>query len=187
MESQISGKAEPVENERDERIKKPTTANDHMVVKLMQLKSIGEVGAYALILEFFGWRKFRNAKEVGAAAGLAPTPYSSGNSQRDQGISKTGNSRIRSLMIELAWLWLRWQPDSALSKWFANYTSNGSKRQRETGIVAVARKLLIALWKYLEKGIVPEGAIFKETKRQRPSKKGVQAAVAAAAAIAATA
>lgn len=128
------------------------------VRQLTQLRGIGLHGAWPLVMEFFGWRQFRNRKEVAALAGLAPTPYSSGSSIRDQGISKAGNKRVRCLMIELAHLWLRYQPQSAIAAWFqARY--GGSKRARKSGIVAVARRLLIALWHYVDHGVVPDGAI----------------------------
>jgi transposase len=131
------------------------------IEELKKLKSIGTVSSRQLILEYFGWRIFSNVKEVGAASGLAPTPYSSGNSQIEQGISKAGNRRVRKLMIELAWFWLRYQVKSELTIWFMKRFAYGGKRMRRIGIVALARKLLIALWKYLEKGIVPAGAELK--------------------------
>lgn len=131
------------------------------VLTLQNLKGIGPVSSWNLVFEFFGWRLFNNVKEVGAAAGLAPTPYDSGGSQVEQGISKSGNRRIRALMIELGWCWLKYQPNSKLSRWFVEKYGQGSKRMRRIGIVALARKLLIALWKYLEQGIIPEGATLK--------------------------
>ena len=100
-------------------------------------------------------------RELGACAGLTPTPYSSGESEREQGISKAGNRRIRSMMVELSWLWLRYQPDSALSRWFQERFGGGGKRMRRIGIVAMARKLLIALWRYINEGVIPEGAVLK--------------------------
>ena len=112
-------------------------------------------------MEFFNWRNFSNAKQLGSCAGLTPTPYDSGDSTREQGISKAGNKRIRKVMIELSWLWLRYQPDSVLSRWFETRFGRGGKRMRRIGIVALARKLLIALWRYLEHGVLPEGAILK--------------------------
>ena len=124
------------------------------VQALQQLKGIGPVSSWTLIYEFFGWREFKNVKEVGAASGLAPTPYDSGDSEREQGISKAGNRRIRSVMIELAWLWLRYQPQSKLSEWFLERFGKGGKRMRRVGIVALARKLLVALWKYIQTGLV---------------------------------
>lgn len=129
------------------------------VQMLTQLKAVGETSARTLVTEFF-WRDFHNRREVGAAAGLTSTPHNSGNSEREQGISKAGNSRIRDMMVELSWLWLRWQPQSQLSQWFNARWAVG-KRRRKVGIVAVARRLLIALWRYLEDGVVPEGATLK--------------------------
>lgn len=128
---------------------------------LMQLCGIGLIGAWVLASEIYGWRAFRNRKEVGAALGLTPTPYSSGNDQREQGISKAGNRRARSLLVELSWLWLRYQPDSALSHWFKERFSRGGKRLRRIGIVALARRLAVALWRYTAQGVVPEGARLK--------------------------
>ena len=97
----------------------------------------------------------------GALAGLTPTPYSSGKSLREQGISKAGNQRIRGLAVEIAWSWLRFQPQSNLSQWFMKRYANGGKRMRRIGIVAVARRLLIDLWRYLENDTLPEGARLK--------------------------
>jgi transposase len=133
----------------------------HKVIALRRLKGIGSVGSWKLGFEYFGWREFKNVKQVGSAAGLAPTPYASGQLQRQQGISKAGNRRVRSLMIELSWYWLRYQPQSHLSRWYMQRFGGGGSRMRRVGIVALARKLLIALWKYLEQGIVPEGAALK--------------------------
>lgn len=112
-------------------------------------------------MEFFGWREFSNRKEVGALAGLTPTPYDSGGSVHEQGISKAGNKRIRALSVEIAWAWLRFQPNSKLSHWYMKKFGHGGKRLRRIGIVALARQLLIALWRYLENGVVPEGACIK--------------------------
>ena len=111
-------------------------------------------------MEWFGWRKFKNRREVGAAAGLVGTPYDSGESQREQGITKAGNYRIRTLATELSWCWLRYQPNSELSCWFYERFNRG-KRSRRVGIIALARRLLIALWRYLETGQLPAGAELK--------------------------
>jgi transposase len=115
-----------------------------------------------LVMEFFGWRAFNNRREVGGLAGLIPTPYQSGESAREQGITKSGNRHVRWMTTELAWSWLRFQPDSALSVWFRERFGGGGKRLRRIGIVAVARKLLIALWRFLETSAFPEGAVLKE-------------------------
>jgi len=129
---------------------------------LLRLKGVGLVGSERLVLEFF-WRDFNNRREVGACTGLAPQPYDSGESRVDQGISKQGNRRVRALLIEMAWMWLRYQPESALSRWFAQRTggTGANKRGKRIAIVAVARRLAIALWRYLEQGVIPEGALLK--------------------------
>ena len=119
----------------------------------------------------FGWRKFNNRRELGALVGLAPTPYNSGNSIRDQGISKSGNARVRTLMNQLAWDWLRFQPESALTHWFNKRFAPGGSRIRRIGITALARKLLIALWHYVEHDIVPEGAVLKRKPKQEVNLK----------------
>jgi transposase len=131
------------------------------VVSLERLRGIGQVSAWKLSHEFFAWRNFKNVKQVGSAAGLVPTPYKSGEMDIEQGISKAGNRRIRRLMIEIGWYWLRYQGQSSLSMWFNKRFGHGSRRIRKIGIVALARKLLVALWKFLEQGLVPEGACLK--------------------------
>lgn len=129
---------------------------------LARLKGIGEVGASRLALELF-WREFSNRRQVGACVGLVPQPYDSGESQVDQGISKQGNRRVRALLVEMAWTWLRYQPDSALTQWFNQRTqgTGPNRRARRIAIVAVARRLVIALWRYLKDGVIPEGAQMK--------------------------
>jgi transposase len=127
---------------------------------LMTLKAVGWQSAWLLVFELFAWRRFRNRRELASLVGLTPTPYSSGDDEREQGISKAGNRRVRTAMIELAWLWLTHQPGSALSRWYRQRFGTGGKRQRRVGIVALARKLLIALWRYLEFGEIPAGAAF---------------------------
>ena len=113
-------------------------------------------------MELFSWRGIKNGKQLGSLVGLTPVPYDSGKSQREQGISKAGNRHVRCLMVELAWMWLRWQPGSALSQWYERRFGAGNKRARKVGIVALARKLLIALWRLVEYGEVPEGAQEKD-------------------------
>ena len=146
---------------RIERAEAKAIPATQKIQRLRQLKGVGWQSSWGLTMEFFNWRAFKNAKQVGACAGLTPTPYDSGNSTREQGISKAGNKRIRTLMVELSWLWLRYQPKSQLSQWFERRFGQGGKRMRRIGIVALARKLLIALWRYLEQGVIPEGAVFK--------------------------
>lgn len=130
------------------------------ILHLARLCGIGVKSAWTLFYEFF-WRRFNNRREVGSCAGLTGTPYQSGETSREQGISKAGNKRIRWLMVELAWSWLRYQPESALSHWYRRRFAGGGARTRRIGIVALARRLLIALWRYLEQGVVPEGARLK--------------------------
>ncbi|WP_436195462.1 IS110 family transposase [Paraburkholderia hospita] len=128
---------------------------------LAQLAGIGTGSAWTLVRELFGWRQFRNRRELAGCLGLTPTPYASGTSEVELGISKAGNRRCRWLMVELAWSWLRWQPDSQLSHWFNQRFAGTGKRLRRIGIVALARHLAIALWRYLEHGEIPDGAILK--------------------------
>jgi transposase len=132
------------------------------IANLTRLKGVGEVGAMRLILELF-WRDFGSRRQVGSCVGLVPQPYDSGESRVDQGISKQGNRRVRALLIEMAWMWLRYQPDSALANWFAQRTqgSGPNKRGKRIAIVAVARKLAIGLWRYVKDGEIPKGAVLK--------------------------
>jgi transposase len=139
----------------------PTDPTLPMVRSLLALRGIGEVGAWIYTTEFFAWRQFRNRRQVGAAAGLCSTLRESGGMHREQGISKSGNRYLRALAIELAWSWLRRQPQSALSQWYRRRYAAGGPRLRRIGIVALARKLLVALWRYLETGQLPEGAVLK--------------------------
>lgn len=127
---------------------------------LLQLKGVGLQSAWQLVQELFGWRKFNNRRELGACVGLTPTPYDSGDARREQGISKSGNGRIRALLIELAWSWLRYQPDSELSHWYQARFGSGA-RNRKVGIVALARRLIIELWRMTKTGAVPAGALLK--------------------------
>lgn len=120
--------------------------------ELTRLKGVGSTSAWILALEMLGWREFANRKQVAALAGLTPTPHASGASDQDRGIDKHGNRRVRALMIQLAWRWLYWQPASALSRWFQQRYGAASKRQRRIGIVALARRLLVQLWRYVARG-----------------------------------
>ncbi len=132
-----------------------------LVVRLGKLKGIGATSAWLFVMEVFGWRKFKNGKKVGGYSGMTGTPYDSGESQREQGISKAGNWRFRRMAVEIAWCWVRYQPNSALTRWFLENFANAGARRRRVGIVALARKLMVALWRYLEKGVMPEGAELK--------------------------
>jgi transposase len=158
----LSEQIAEVEAERRAQLQDSSDASIDKVCQLMLLKGIGINGAWLLVMEFFGWREFKNRREVGGLAGFTPTPYQSGESAREQGITKSGNRHVRWMTTELAWSWLRFQPESALSVWFRERFGSGGKRLRRIGIVAVARKLLIALWRFLETGVLPEGAVLKE-------------------------
>ena len=128
---------------------------------LLQLKSIGPEIASVLWLEGL-YRSFDNRRQLAAFSGLAPSPWRSGRIDHEQGIAKSGNTKLRTTMIELSWLWLRHQPSSALSRWFqARVRGNNTRRYRKITIVAMARKLLIALWRYVTDGVLPEGAVLK--------------------------
>ena len=153
-----------VEGDRRKELQRPDGEKERdvkQVEQLLSLRAIGINGAWVLVREFFGWRKFKNRREVGGLAGITGTPYSSGESGREQGISKAGNRHVRGIIVELAWAWLRYQPKSKLTCWYQRRFGNGTSRQRRIGIVALARRLLIDLWRYLEFGVLPEGAELK--------------------------
>jgi len=147
-------------------IHRDDTVDVDKVRMLLELRAIGPRSATLFVREFFGWRQIQNRRELASLAGLCPTPYHSGDSQREQGISKAGNRRLRWMAVEIAWAWLRWQPDSVLSQWYQRRFGQGNARARKIGIVALARRLLVALWKYLEHGEVPEGAKFTPWKKK---------------------
>jgi transposase len=134
------------------------TVPGHALSRLVQLKGIGTTGASVLLDEGLVWRRFTNRRQVGGILGFAPTPYASGETTREQGISRAGNARLQAVSVQLAWSWVHWQPASALTQWYRARFGTG-KRARKVGIVAVARKLVIALWRYVTFGVVPAGAI----------------------------
>jgi transposase len=160
-----------VEAERDQLLQRPQTdatavvaaADDEiaMAQRLLRLRGIGAEFATVLPAECL-YKRFDNRRQIGAFAGLAPTPWSSGSIEREQGISKAGNRRLRKTMVELAWSWTRHQPGSALTRWFNAKVAGQGKRVRRIAIVALARKLLVALWRYVQDGVVPDGAVLKE-------------------------
>ena len=154
----LSRQIRAIEAEQIARIRDDRTHQVAKLRRLMGLKGVGQTSAAILVYEFFGWRRFKNRREVAALAGLTPTPYQSGDSNHEQGISKAGNVLIRWIMVELAWSWLRFQPNSPLSLWYHRRFGGGTSRMKRTGIVALARKLLIALWRYLERGESLENA-----------------------------
>jgi transposase len=151
-----------IEAERDAAITchAPTHSGRKKIQALVRLRSIGPQIATVLVGEVF-YRAYDNRRHLGSYVGLTSSPFNSGAMVRDQGISKAGNRRARTTMIELAWLWLRYQPDSALSRWFRERVGGAKGRLKRIMIVALARKLLVALWRYLETGLVPTGAVLK--------------------------
>lgn len=151
----------------EQQIESLDPANLARIAQLQQLCAIGPVSARALSMKLY-WRTFRNRREVGGCTGLVGTPYDSGTSRQDQGISKQGDPRIRSLLIELSWMWLRYQPNSDITLWFQERTQGGGKRNKRVMIVAVARRLSIALWRYLKDGVCPAGAVFKSAAGAKP-------------------
>jgi transposase len=149
-----------IKREQRRQLREPKSPALGMIKALGRLRGIGIDSAWLLGMEMFAWREFNNRREVGGASGLTGTPYNSGSSEHEQGISKAGNPLVRTRAIELAWLWIQYQPHSDLSQWFMKRYAGGGSRMRRVGIVAVARKLLIALWHLVEHGVVPRGAII---------------------------
>jgi transposase len=148
-----------IERERKALLRANESAATEKVWRLLAIRGVGIETAWCYGMELFGWREFRNRKQLGSIAGLTPTPHDSGGQEREKGIGKDGIRWVRGMAIELAWGWLRFQPQSELSRWYQARFGGGSKRLRKIGIVALARKLLIALWRFVETGLVPEGAI----------------------------
>ena len=130
------------------------------LARLVQLKGVATTSASVLLDEGVVWRAFQNRRQIGGLLGFAPAKYASGESERDQGISRAGNKRLQSVMVQLAWGWVQWQRQSALTRWYQERFGRG-KRARRVGIVALARKLLIALWRYATAGVLPAGAVLK--------------------------
>jgi transposase len=164
---QLGQRIAELEKQRGELLRKGTDSGSECARKLNELRGIGPNASWLYALEFFAWRDFKNRRQIGGLAGLTPTPYQSGADRREQGICKAGNRWMRSIAIDIAWGWLRYQPDSDLSRWYRERYANGSPRQRKIGIVALARKLLIELWKYLQTGTPPAGAVLKKQARPR--------------------
>jgi transposase len=154
----LSEQLAALEAERRALLQSSEDASLEKVRQLMHLKGSGINGAWLWVMALFGGRALKNRRAVGGLAGCTPTPYQSGESAREQGISKSGNRHVRWMTTELAWSGIRYQPESALSGWFRERLGSGGKRLRRIGIVAVARKLLMALWRFLNTGVLPEGA-----------------------------
>ena len=149
-----------LESRRDARIRQARDQAAEITRRLMRLRGIAEVGAEVFAREF-SWRRFRNRRQVGCLAGLTPSPYQSGDCSREGGISRAGNRHVRGIAVDLAWIWLRQQPRSQLTRWYNRRFASGSPRLRKIGIIALARKLLIALWRYADFGEIPRGALLK--------------------------
>jgi len=158
-----TGEIDAIQREQREALRRREEPEVVKIRQLELLRGVGPVSSSILVGEFFGWRDFKNGRQVGSLAGLTPTPYDSGTSRKEQGISKAGNRHVRGIAIELAWSWLRHQEESELSRWFLERFGGAGKRARKVGIVALARRLLIALWRFLETGALPEGAELKAT------------------------
>lgn len=159
---QLQARIAGLEKQRRDLLRKGKDSGSECARKLNRLRGMGPNASWLYALEFFAWRAFKNRRQIGGLAGLTPTPYQSGADHREQGICKAGNRWMRSLAIEIAWGWLRYQPDSELSRWYQERYGRGSTRLRKIGIVALARKLLIELWKYLQTGTPPAGAVLKK-------------------------
>jgi transposase len=157
----VNQQIKELEAGRSEAIRTSDDPSVEKVRQLMRLGGIGDNSAWLFVMEFFGWREFRNRRQVGGLSGLTSTPYQSGDESQEQGIDKAGNCPVRTMAVEIAWGWLRYQPQSELSRWYQRRFGHGGKRMRKIGIVALARKLLVAFWRYLEYGEIPAGAQLK--------------------------
>lgn len=166
---QLQQRIADLEKQRKELLRKGKDSGSECARKLHRLRGMGPNASWLYALEFFAWREFRNRRQIGGLAGLTPTPHQSGADRREQGICKAGNRWMRSLAIEIAWGWLRYQPESELSRWYQKRYGHGSTRLKKIGIVALARKLLIELWKYLQTGMPPAGAVLKKQPQPRPA------------------
>lgn len=169
----VQRQIQDLENARARQIRTSEEKPVEQVRTLMNLRGIGTNSAWLYVMEFFGWRRIKNRRQLASLAGLTPTPYGSGDLQREQGISKAGNRRMRAMAVEIAWSWVHYQPGSALSQWYKKRWGGGNSRQRRIGIVALARKLLVAIWRYLETGEVPAGAELSSWKVKMAGHKRV--------------
>jgi transposase len=150
-----------LERQRKHWLKSASDPVVDLVRRMLKIRGIGPETAWLLTMELFSWRKFNNGRELGALVGLCPTPHQSGTIRHELGITKAGNRHVRALLVEIAWGWIQHQPQSALARWYTTKYASAGPVQRKKGIVAVARKLLIALWHYLEHGQQIEGAVLK--------------------------
>jgi len=157
----IEGRLTVLHAARRAQIAEGVTRVAQVARQLTQLRGVADTSAALYSAELFGTRTFSNGRQLGALTGLVPVPYRSDQRVQDQGISKAGRAELRRVSIQVAWCWLRWQPDSALAQWFTRRFATAGGRSRRIGIVAVARKLVIALWRFVEHGVIPEGAKLK--------------------------
>ena len=157
---QLEAEIAELEKVRRDRIRTEDSPQARQVRQLLGLRAIGTTSSWLLVNEMFGWRRFKSRRQLASFTGLVGAPFASGDTRREQGITKAGNKWTRSVIVEVAWMWLRYQPQSALSRWYFRRFGGPGKRMKKIGIVALARKLVVALWRYLEKGIPPEGAIL---------------------------
>lgn len=158
--AQVENQIKEIKEHQVKSVKRADTAKLEMIAKLVRLRGIGVASAWVLVMESLGWRQFNNRKEVGGSVGLVGTPYDSGESVRELGISKAGNARVRALLVELAWLWVRYQPNSSITRWFQERFGGQGKRSKRVGIIGVARRLMIQLWHFVEHDVNPPGAII---------------------------
>ena len=150
-----------LERQRDAVLDEATPgAAERMIQRLVRLRGVGVQSATLPVREAFV-RPFASGKALGAYAGLSPTPYSSGGTEREQGIGRSGNARLRTTLVELAWIWQRYQPGSAIVGWFRGRLGGAARRLRKVMVVALARRLLTALWRFATQGVIPEGAALK--------------------------
>ena len=157
----IETRMQAVTDARDEQIAAGTDRVATVARQLCTVRGVAETSATVFSAELLGTRTFTNGRQFGAVLGLVPVPYRSDQRIQDQGISRAGRADLRRIALQLAWCWVRWQPDSALTQWFQRRFVAAGGRSKRIGIVAVARKLAIALWRYVEHGVVPEGAVLK--------------------------
>jgi transposase len=163
----LTAHIQTLEAERRALLRRRAAPAIDQVRQLFMVRGIGVHSAWLYVMEFFAWRDLQTPKPVGALAGLTPTPYQSGQSRRELGIAKAGHRHIRAMAIEIAWAWRRFQPASTLSQWYERRFGAGSARLRNRGMVALARKLLIALWRFVKTGVLPEGAVLKTVAPRR--------------------
>jgi transposase len=159
----LDARAAELTTARDAQIAAGQDRVAHVARQLTTLRGVAEISGALFSAELFGTRRFDNGRQLGALTGLVPVPYRSDQRVQDQGISKAGRAELRRVAIQIAWGWVRWQPDSTLTQWFTRRFADAGKRARRIGIVALARKLMIALWRYVEQGVIPDGAELKPT------------------------